>query len=299
MYAQCRPAVILSYLIGGLIALITACNYAEMGADFPLAGASFNYVLAVWGEFPAWCAYLSASWFACQSRNHCVQCSCSSYLHADLLLSSNLWFCLRHELAADCEFELPTPFMNSGLPAASRITIVAIAIDAMLGAGALARGWSSYLASLCNQSSTRQVCSTGTSVQIIRMAAAAPADLWLVTMPGMHSKPSQGRFSACRAVQPWCGASLPGLMYRFLVQTSHHELDFVAFGLIILVMLLIGWGTHQTSIVNSSESQPSGSTSFMPSESSSASGPCSGMRLLTGTHACKRCWLGCAQKQLS
>ena len=118
------------------------------------------------------------------------------------------------------------------------------------------------------------------------MAAAAPADLWLVTMPGMHSKPSQGRFSACRAVQPWCGASLPGLMYRFLVQTSHHELDFVAFGLIILVMLLIGWGTHQTSIVNSGESQPSGSTSFMPSESSSASGPCSGMRLLTGMHAC-------------
>lgn len=36
-----------------------------------------------------------------------------------------------------------------------RITIVAIAIDALLGAGALARGWSSYLAVLCNQPSDR------------------------------------------------------------------------------------------------------------------------------------------------
>ena len=42
----CRPAVILSYIIGGIVALITACNYAEMGADYPLAGAAFNYVLA-------------------------------------------------------------------------------------------------------------------------------------------------------------------------------------------------------------------------------------------------------------
>ena len=38
----CRPAVIISYLIGALIAVITAANYAEMGADYPLAGASFK-----------------------------------------------------------------------------------------------------------------------------------------------------------------------------------------------------------------------------------------------------------------
>ncbi|KAK9807298.1 hypothetical protein WJX73_009582 [Symbiochloris irregularis] len=122
---EAGPAVIISYLIGGLIAFITACNYSEMGADYPLAGASFNYVLAVWGEFPAW------------------------------------------------------------------ITIVAIAIDALLGAGALARGWSSYLATLCNQ----------------------PSD-------------------------------------KFLIHTSHHDLDFVAFGLIILVFIIIAWGTHQTSTLN-------------------------------------------------
>lgn len=123
---QAGPAVILSYLIGGAVAVVTASNYAEMGSDYPLAGASFNYVLAVWGEFPAW------------------------------------------------------------------ITIVAIAIDALLGAGALARGWSSYLAVLCDQ----------------------PSD-------------------------------------RFLVRTGSHDLDFVAFGLIIAIFLLIAWGTHQTSLLNS------------------------------------------------
>ena len=36
-----------------------------------------------------------------------------------------------------------------------RITIVSIAIDALLGAGALARGWSSYLAVLCDQPSDK------------------------------------------------------------------------------------------------------------------------------------------------
>ena len=34
--------------------LVTNYYHAEMGADYPLAGASFNYVLGVWGEFPAW-----------------------------------------------------------------------------------------------------------------------------------------------------------------------------------------------------------------------------------------------------
>ena len=33
--------------------------------------------------------------------------------------------------------------------------------------------------------------------------------------------------------------------------TSHHQLDFVAAGLIILVMSLIAWGTHQTTLLNS------------------------------------------------
>ena len=50
----CRPAVVLSYAVGALVAGLAALAYAELGTEFPLAGASFNYVLSTFGEFPAW-----------------------------------------------------------------------------------------------------------------------------------------------------------------------------------------------------------------------------------------------------
>lgn len=52
-----------------------------------------------------------------------------------------------------------------------------------------------------------------------------------------------------------CGRrlSLRGAPCRFLVRTGSHDLDFVAFGLIIAIFLLIAWGTHQTSLLNSSK----------------------------------------------
>ena len=66
----CSPAVILSYLIGGLVAFITACKYSELGADYPLPGASFNYVLAVWGEFPAWITIVAIAIGVCPILTH-------------------------------------------------------------------------------------------------------------------------------------------------------------------------------------------------------------------------------------
>lgn len=41
------------------------------------------------------------------------------------------------------------------------------------------------------------------------------------------------------------------MLCRFIVHTSHYDLDFVAFGIIIVVFALIAYGTHQTTIVNS------------------------------------------------
>ena len=69
-----------------------------------------------------------------------------------------------------------------------------MAIDQIIGSGALARGWSSYLASLCN-----------------------------------YGGPD-----------------------GFIVKTSHYDLDFVAFGFMILVTLIVIAGTQQTSWVNTS-----------------------------------------------
>jgi len=49
-----RPAVVISYAIGAILAMVSAVTFAEMAVDYPLAGSSFNYTLAVMGEFPAW-----------------------------------------------------------------------------------------------------------------------------------------------------------------------------------------------------------------------------------------------------
>lgn len=56
IYASCSPAVVISYAVGAVVAGLAALAYAELGTEFPLAGASFNYVLASFGEFPAWYA---------------------------------------------------------------------------------------------------------------------------------------------------------------------------------------------------------------------------------------------------
>lgn len=72
---------------------------------------------------------------------------------------------------------------------------MAIAIDAILGSGALARGWSSYLASLCNYGGSK----------------------------------------------------------GFTVQSGHYELDFVAFGFMILLVIIVSAGTQQTSFINTGE----------------------------------------------
>ena len=116
-----------------------------------------------------------------------------------------------------------------------RLTIVAIAIDALLGAGALARGWSSYLATLCNQPSDR--CVSGSwylRTVYSQLDDSAAAQLQIILS-----------YSVFEPWNPtWC---------RFIVHSGTHDLDFVAFGLIIAVFLLVGWGTHQTSFLNSGE----------------------------------------------
>lgn len=48
--------MVLSYCIAAIMAFVSAMTFVEMSVDYPLAGSSFNYVLAVMGEFPAWCA---------------------------------------------------------------------------------------------------------------------------------------------------------------------------------------------------------------------------------------------------
>ena len=83
---------------------------------------------------------------------------------------------------------------------------MSIAIDALLGAGSLARGWSSYLASLCNY----------------------------------------------------------GGGNGFTVKSGSYELDFVAFGFMILLTIIVAAGTQQTSWINTCKcSQPPCKSQFL------------------------------------
>lgn len=56
--------MILSYMISGAAALISALCYAEYAVALPVAGGAFNYIAATYGEFAAWCA----PWLRCMLR---------------------------------------------------------------------------------------------------------------------------------------------------------------------------------------------------------------------------------------
>lgn len=50
----CSPAVIVSYLVAGVAALLSALCYAEMAVSLPIAGGAFNYICITFGELAAW-----------------------------------------------------------------------------------------------------------------------------------------------------------------------------------------------------------------------------------------------------
>ncbi|CAF0989837.1 unnamed protein product [Didymodactylos carnosus] len=48
------PAVILSFVLAGFVALLAALSFAEMSTMVPLAGSSYSFTYATMGEFAAW-----------------------------------------------------------------------------------------------------------------------------------------------------------------------------------------------------------------------------------------------------
>ena len=74
--------MVLSYCIAAIMAFVSAMTFVEMSVDYPLAGSSFNYVLAVMGEFPAWCAFAVARYDASSNGRDMVR-RCASSLGAD------------------------------------------------------------------------------------------------------------------------------------------------------------------------------------------------------------------------
>jgi basic amino acid/polyamine antiporter, APA family len=48
------PAVLISFLLAGIVAGLTALCYAELAASIPVAGSTYSYALAAFGPFVGW-----------------------------------------------------------------------------------------------------------------------------------------------------------------------------------------------------------------------------------------------------
>ena len=48
------PAVVVSFALAGVAALLTALCYAELAAMMPIAGSTYSYTFVAFGVFPAW-----------------------------------------------------------------------------------------------------------------------------------------------------------------------------------------------------------------------------------------------------
>jgi basic amino acid/polyamine antiporter, APA family len=52
--AHAGPAVVISFMFAGFVALVTALCYAELASMIPAAGSTYSYTYAAFGVFPAW-----------------------------------------------------------------------------------------------------------------------------------------------------------------------------------------------------------------------------------------------------
>src|ERR671924_413611 len=48
------PAVVISFVLAGIVAALTAVCYAELAAMIPIAGSTYSYAYAAFGAFMAW-----------------------------------------------------------------------------------------------------------------------------------------------------------------------------------------------------------------------------------------------------
>ena len=56
------PAVVISFAIAGLVALLAALCYAELASSVPTAGSAYSYAYATTGELLAWIIGWACSW---------------------------------------------------------------------------------------------------------------------------------------------------------------------------------------------------------------------------------------------
>ncbi|XP_020966673.1 cationic amino acid transporter 7, chloroplastic [Arachis duranensis] len=105
------PAVVLSYAIAGLCALLSAFCYTEFAVDMPVAGGAFSYLRVTFGEFAAFLTGANLVMDYVMS-NAAVARGFTSYLGTAIGISSSKW-------------RLTVPYLPKGF---NQIDLVAVAV---------------------------------------------------------------------------------------------------------------------------------------------------------------------------
>ncbi|TYK11776.1 cationic amino acid transporter 6 [Cucumis melo var. makuwa] len=87
---QAGPAIVISYAIAGLCALLSAFCYTEFAVDMPVAGGAFSYLRVTFGEFAAFLTGANLIMDYVMS-NAAVARSFSQYLGAAIGISTAKW----------------------------------------------------------------------------------------------------------------------------------------------------------------------------------------------------------------
>ncbi|XP_050212018.1 cationic amino acid transporter 7, chloroplastic-like [Mercurialis annua] len=91
------PAVVLSYAIAGLCALLSAFCYTEFAVDMPVAGGAFSYLRVTFGEFAAFITGANLIMDYVMS-NAAVARGFTAYLGAAIGMSTSKWRLVVHAL---------------------------------------------------------------------------------------------------------------------------------------------------------------------------------------------------------
>lgn len=124
------PAVLLSFVIAGLICIFAALCYAELSSLIPISGGSYSYSYVAMGEFPAWLVgwTVTAQYLVAAST---VAVGWSGYFVSVLkdfgIILSEHWTNAPFQYGSESGWELSGSFIN--LPAVLLIALIGLMIS--------------------------------------------------------------------------------------------------------------------------------------------------------------------------
>jgi hypothetical protein len=168
--AFCRPAVVLSYIVASVAAILSAFCYTEFAVDLPVAGGAFVYVNSVFGELIGWCAQPSS--LPCTSTAAHAAALCWCTLHTRPLPAEVAYFsCTDTQEAATLLLDMLAWRVLDSCNRACRIGASNLLLEYTLSAAAVARSFTSYTGALINGDADLLRIATGSKYFLVDFPA--------------------------------------------------------------------------------------------------------------------------------